>query len=289
MNQNQLEMMLKDIEKCETAINNADTWLCKECYNEMYGKYYSYDKFPELDNNPLFLEHHPNTYKNYLQMVLGFLKNHVAENPVEENNCAYSKDDSLYDYKKLFDEDLKRLENVLNDISKYTYDKCYIMYMEITARYHNDIPNLGEGLYGYIESSGFYSKVSESSLIDNFRVIYNKMLSFKNTGYRFKNQNNSPAQQINVHTENKNINNNSNEINISLNFEECREKIQDMSALTQSQIDEILGKVDEVERIVNSSDKKAKKWDKAKEIIKWIADKGVDVGLALLPLLLQIR
>ena len=29
--------------------------------------------------------------------------------------------------------------------------------------------------------------------------------------------------------------------------------------------------------------------ENAKEIIKWIADKGVDVGIALLPLLLQIK
>ena len=29
--------------------------------------------------------------------------------------------------------------------------------------------------------------------------------------------------------------------------------------------------------------------ENAKEIVKWIADKGVDVGIALLPLLLQIK
>ena len=39
---------------------------------------------------------------------------------------------------------------------------------------------------------------------------------------------------------------------------------------------------------MKSKDSKSKKWSKAKEIIKWIADKGVDVGIALLPLVLQI-
>lgn len=32
-----------------------------------------------------------------------------------------------------------------------------------------------------------------------------------------------------------------------------------------------------------------KKWENAKGIVKWIADKGVDVGIALLPLLMQIK
>jgi predicted nucleotidyltransferase len=62
-----------------------------------------------------------------------------------------------------------------------------------------------------------------------------------------------------------------------------------MSALPETEIDEILRKIDEIEDIVHSSDRRAKKWENAKNIIKWIADKGVDVGIALLPLLLQIK
>ncbi len=33
--------------------------------------------------------------------------------------------------------------------------------------------------------------------------------------------------------------------------------------------------------IIKSSDCKMKKWKNAKGIIKWIADKGVDVGIAV--------
>ena len=47
-------------------------------------------------------------------------------------------------------------------------------------------------------------------------------------------------------------------------------------------------KIDELEKIFNSSDRKTKKWEKAKEIIKWVADKGIDVGLTLLPLILKL-
>lgn len=62
-----------------------------------------------------------------------------------------------------------------------------------------------------------------------------------------------------------------------------------MSALPDSEIEEILNKMNELEKIIKSSDRKSKKWENAKGVIKWIADKGVDVGIALLPLLLQIK
>ena len=61
-----------------------------------------------------------------------------------------------------------------------------------------------------------------------------------------------------------------------------------MSALKETEIHEILGKIDELEAIVNSTERKTKKWENAKEIIKWAADKSVDVGIALLPLIMKI-
>ena len=61
-----------------------------------------------------------------------------------------------------------------------------------------------------------------------------------------------------------------------------------MGALSQDEVDEILSKLSELEEIINSNDRKNQKWNRAKSIIKWVADKGVDVGIAILPLLLQI-
>lgn len=87
-------------------------------------------------------------------------------------------------------------------------------------------------------------------------------------------------------------NNNNNEaiscVNVSTSFEEVRRKIDNMTALTEPEIEEIKNKINEIESIVNSTNSKQKKWSKVKDIIKWIADKGVDVGIALLPLILQI-
>ena len=62
-----------------------------------------------------------------------------------------------------------------------------------------------------------------------------------------------------------------------------------MSSLSENEIEEIQSKINALEEIVNSKESKSKKWSKAKDIIKWVADKGVDVGIALLPLILKIR
>ena len=75
---------------------------------------------------------------------------------------------------------------------------------------------------------------------------------------------------------------------MTVTFDAVREKVDNMTSLSDADIAEIQKRIDEIEEIVNSKESKSKKWSKAKEIIKWIADKGVDVGIALLPLLLKI-
>ena len=89
---------------------------------------------------------------------------------------------------------------------------------------------------------------------------------------------------ITINNTNTNENNNS----VSVTFESVRDKVNNMTSLPDEDIEEIQNRIDEIEEIVNSKETKSKKWSKAKEIIKWIADKGVDVGITLLPLILKI-
>lgn len=96
-------------------------------------------------------------------------------------------------------------------------------------------------------------------------------------------------KQNKISINNSNTNTNSNSISINISFDETRKEIENMTSLTDAEIDEALTKVDELEQIVNSEERKSRKWEKAKDIIKWIADKGVDVGISLLPLLLKIQ
>lgn len=139
-------------------------------------------------------------------------------------------------------------------------------------------------MYGYAENCKFYDELSGAELFHDLNQIYNKMLSFKALGYSSLKEwipQNVPMIQI--------TNTNQNKVDINISFDTVRREIENMSALPDAEIREILSRIDELEAIVKSSERRSKKWENAKEIIKWIADKGVDVGIALLPLLLQIK
>lgn len=113
------------------------------------------------------------------------------------------------------------------------------------------------------------------------------MYTFKAMGYpvddKMTSQQNTQMVQIN------NSNTNENKIDINISFAEARKKIENMNSLPENEIEEILEKIEEFDKIVHSQDGKNKKWENAKCIIKWVADKGVDVGLTFLPLLMQIQ
>ena len=195
--------------------------------------------------------------------------------------------DPLYDFKAMVDEDLNSLQFALSDFRNSQTPECakQQLYQEITAKYHTCIPKLGYGLWNYNFTTEFYDEVSGESLFHNLRQIYNKILTYKKLGYPGLQEkvNSAPSTVVQV------TNNNENRIDVDISFNSVREKVKVMSALPEAEINEILRKIDEIENIVHSSDRKAKKWENAKNIIKWIADKGVDVGITLLPLLLQIK
>ena len=110
------------------------------------------------------------------------------------------------------------------------------------------------------------------------------MLAFKALGYpTLKDSIPQSAPMVQI------TNTNQNKVDINISFNDVRREIENMSALPDTEIEEILNKINELEKIVKSSERKSKKWENAKSIVKWIADKGVDVGIALLPLLLQIK
>lgn len=193
-------------------------------------------------------------------------------------------DNSLYEFKLMVNNDMTLLKDAIKDeenIITSESDKLNL-YKSITAKYHSCIPNLGDGLYNYC--NGFYDNVYNTSLIHNLNIIYHRLETYKLLGYTNTNTTTTPHMpivQIN--------NNNENNISIDISFNNVKDQIENMSALNTSDIQETLKKIDEIEAIIKSKDKKYKKWEKLKDIIIWIADKGVDVGTALLPLILQIN
>lgn len=273
-----IEIMKEDIKRCNDAqVSNEGSY---RLYQALIAKY-----------NGIF-EGFGNDIPKAGKVSCGGALNYRPElNAIKEKLellIATDKDkDPLFDFKVMYEEDLKQLEKAISDSgNRETPESAKLqLYKVVTAKYHSYIPGFSDGLYGYIQAYGLYEDVSEESLFHNLEQIYNKMLSFKALGFPSL-KNNTTPQAVPVVQIN---NTNENKIDIKISFNDVRKEIENMSALPDNEIEDILSKIDELEKIVKSSERKSKKWENAKGIVKWIADKGVDVGIALLPLLLQIK
>ena len=84
-------------------------------------------------------------------------------------------------------------------------------------------------------------------------------------------------------------NNTTTNVNITISFEQVREKIEDMTALSQKETDEAIEKVNELEAISKENISRKSKWEKVKPIIAFAMDKGADLGIAILTLIVQMK
>lgn len=273
MNEKIIEIMQQDIKRCAEHNTNTGSYNLFQTliakYNGLFPGFSSDFKFSsrastighEADYRPEI-----NAVKEKLELLI-----------ITEQNK-----DPLFRFKKMLTKDIEILENSLND--KATEEEKKKLYRTITAKYHPYVPKLGEGLYSYFAEQGFYDEVEGSSLDYNLQQIYNKLCAFKALNYPGLDAvaTSSPNTVVNI------TNNNENKNTMNVTFDSVRKTIDSMTSLPEEDIEEIKDKISVLEEIVNSKESKSKKWSKAKDIIKWVADKGVDVGIALLPLILKI-
>ncbi len=172
----------------------------------------------------------------------------------------------------IIDADIDKCEQ---ELKAGNSDTRYDLLIALKSKYNSIIDGFSDSLHSMWYDDGGSEKKA------NIEILKGKLELFR--AMEYKNIYKSSTPQVEIHNTNSNV------IDINISFEQAREIIGNMSALTDSEINEILTKVDELEKIVQSKDRKSKKWENSKNIIKWIADKGVDVGIALLPLLLQIK
>ena len=120
-------------------------------------------------------------------------------------------------------------------------------------------------------------KKCPENVVDNLRIIKAKLET-----YQFQINAVSlpvPTTQVNVTTN----------VNLSLSFDEARQKIEDMTALNQQQTDEVIEKIDELEAISKEDIPRKKKWEKVKPILAFALDKGADIAIAIMTLVLQMK
>lgn len=73
-----------------------------------------------------------------------------------------------------------------------------------------------------------------------------------------------------------------------ITFESAKEKINNIENISKEDKEEIIKNIEKIEIIIKSDESKQRKWEHTKDIIRWIADKSVDVGILLLKLILKI-
>lgn len=176
------------------------------------------------------------------------------------------------EFKAIIDEDIGKCDYEIKNGNKQSrgvlHNTLVSKYGKIINGFKDDLKSLS------YDDSGAYR-------IQNLETMRQKLVLFKAMGYENKYSEKTCDSSLTIN------NTNQMDVNMTITFPEARVKIENMTSLHEAEIQEILKKIDELEKIANSSDRKTKKWDNAKGIIKWVAEKGVDVAKIILPLLLK--
>lgn len=200
-----------------------------------------------------------------------------------KNRVTYRAEDFKTEFAKMVDTDIGRCESYLS--GERDEETGRDLHLEMITKYPTYITNFGLSLYNYSAEFGFNSEYfSFDAMISNLKVIKNKLIAYKSFGYRngsTKNDNKS----INI----ENILTANQSQNVIISFEAAKKKIENMTALSADETKEIIEKIDELKSIIDSKDNKKSKWQKIKPVLVWLANKSVDVGMTLLPLLLKVE
>lgn len=180
---------------------------------------------------------------------------------------------------EMIENDIKRIDDAVafgSDASRWD------LFRELDGRYQACIVDFYKGMWWadlegkWLNAGGLHDDPAYVS--DNLKLIKSKLESFR-YGANAVQLPSLPTTQVNVTTN----------LHVAVTFEQVRSQIEDMTSLTNDETKVILEKITEIEKVVNSNDSKKTKWEKVKPVLKWIADKSLDVGIKLLPLILKIQ
>jgi len=215
-----------------------------------------------------------------LQRKLEFYKASLIE--------TEKKNDPLWEFKQLFKQDLRNLCSAKSDFNNSETPEIakQQLYKEITAKYHSIIPNLGSVLYQYFAEQGFYDEVSGDSLSHNLDQIYHKLIAFKTIGFPgVIKETTTPLQQLIISNNSTANANAAVTISISNTIELINQLPPDV--LSDKEKEELEEKLSAIE-VAKTSGNKEKLAVKVGNVLKYIADKGIEVGIAALPYLGEI-
>ena len=186
----------------------------------------------------------------------------------------------------------RSIQKDINDIdealSSKDCDKMLKIHKHIDSKYQTSIENWGLSMYGWNDGAGFkYDSIGKSSITDNLETMKGKLENYKqNVDIKLYETFSKPTTSINVI--NSNVNKNTNKNINTIDFKMIEETILNNESMTESQTKEALEYLNELRKIYDSNDTKKNKWEKAKKIVSWLIDKGVDVAIAFLPTIVSM-
>lgn len=194
------------------------------------------------------------------------------------------KDQNSID-KAIIDKVYQDIDNIEEALESNDSEKMFDVHSEIDATYQSAIINWGMSMNCYNPNFGFdiYPDDTETLRL-NLKKMKAKLRSYSmGLNVNYDNQANNRNQNVSVNVNN----NNSNVINLTLTFEQARKQVEETTALSQEQTNEVIEKINEIERISKEKEPKKKKWEKIKPILAFALDKGVDIAIMLWSLALQ--
>ncbi len=177
--------------------------------------------------------------------------------------------------------DIHKIEAALEEAEP---SKLTELHRYLDGKYQYCIADWGKGMWGYSNEFGFdYYTVGVESLKENLLMMKSKLEAFK---YGW-NVTASISHTMPVIPD-ININSTTN-VNVTITFDQVRREIENMGALNQKETDEAIERVNELESISKENISCKAKWEKVKPIIKFAIDKGADLGIAILTLIVQMK
>lgn len=183
------------------------------------------------------------------------------------------------EFRQMIEADIKRIEDTV--ISGSTEDR-WELFREMDGKYQSCIVDFYKGMWQSVSDKNYLAfpalQMHPNQVTDNLKMVRSKLEVF-----RYQANAVSLPKDAATHV---NITNN---VSVNISFEQARAKIEDMTSLTDEQTKEVLEKVDAIETIVKGDGNRKTRWEKVKPILTWLADKSFDVGMTIIPLLMQVQ
>lgn len=190
---------------------------------------------------------------------------------------------AIPNYKLISDirEDEKRSHSI-SDSKKYDF------ILEMVAKYDGKI-SFGKVVWDYIKDDGIVISSNTdpifNGVVEKLKIYMQELCEEKKPASVNRGKSNSTT--ININQQQQNTQTQTANQTVSVTFEDCFKSLDDCETLGKKESDKIKEQISELQELLeDSKGKKRIIREKVSSILKWIADKGTDVMIAVLPSIL---